>query len=83
MIFDACGYSREASPAEALNVTLAKSYVGIGHKKRIRYIRPEHAPILWRGSSRNQTQRIRNDKGEIIAPDFHVEFKPLARTVTR
>jgi hypothetical protein len=34
-------------------------------------------PLGWKGSSRTQTQRIRNDRGEIVAPSFHLEFKPL------
>lgn len=33
--------------------------------------------VGWRGGSRTQTQRIRNERGEQIAPDFHIEFKPL------
>jgi len=33
--------------------------------------------IGWRGGSRTQTQRIRNERREIIAPPCHVEFKPL------
>lgn len=33
--------------------------------------------IGWKGSSQTQTQRIRNARGEIIAPKLHLEFKPL------
>jgi hypothetical protein len=83
-VFDDVGRSYEVKPREAFVLSLSKKYVGIGHQKRIRYIRPEHVRICWRGNSRNQMQRIRNDQGEIIAPDYHLEFKPLVQhTLTK
>lgn len=50
-----------------------------GNKKRIRYIQAKSPRVWgagWRGGS-HTTQRIRNDGGVIVAPDFHVEHKPV------
>ena len=58
---------------------VAAGFIGIGNWRRVLFLRPELQSKVtgWRGSSRTQTQRIRNDRGEIIAPDFALEFKPL------
>jgi hypothetical protein len=58
---------------------VAAGFIGIGNRRRVLFLRPELRPeaVGWRGSSRTQTQRIRNDRDEIIAPDFALEFKPL------
>ena len=64
---------------QALHLAESGRYVGIGNRRRVLFIRPELRPsaIGWKGSNRTQTQRIRNHRGEIIAPDFALEFKPL------
>jgi len=54
-------------------------FFGVGNRKRIRRIQAKNPSVWgvgWRGGS-HTTQRIRNEQGEIIAPDFHLEHKPL------
>jgi hypothetical protein len=73
---------KSVSGTEAAGIVRSNNrFYGVGHSKRIRYIQPlingRIGSVAWHGSSRTQTQRIRNDRGEIIAPDFHIEFKPL------
>lgn len=54
-------------------------FFAIGNKKRIRRIQAKNPSVWgvgWRGGS-HTTQRIRNEQGEIVAPDFHVEHKPV------
>jgi hypothetical protein len=64
------------TPAQALRLVQAGAFVGVGNMRRIRYIRPDvPVPVGHRG--RYSTRRIRNDEGVIIAPDFHLEHKPL------
>jgi hypothetical protein len=82
-IHDRCGFPR----GEALEPLLAiKSvgldlYVGVGNRRRIRYLRPlaDAARPPWRGGS-HTTERIRNDWGVIIgAPNSGLQHKPLPR----
>ena len=64
------------TPAEALRIVGPGRFIGVGNMRRIRYIRPDvPVPVGHRG--RYSTRRIRNDNGVIIAPDFHLEHKPL------
>jgi hypothetical protein len=69
----------EVSTAKALELVAGGRFIGIGNRRRILFLRPQLQPQVagWRGSSLAQTQRIRNERGEIIAPDFALEFKPL------
>jgi hypothetical protein len=67
---------RAVSPAYALSEILPHGrFVGVGSEVRIHHIRPEVPITGWRG--RQTTQRVRNDGGTIIAPDFVLEHKPL------
>jgi len=78
-VYDAHGSFRgNVGPHAAVRIIAEREYVGIGNKRRIRYIRP-----LWGAASlaalRNgsrTTCRVRNDDGVIIAPRPHVEHKP-------
>ena len=64
------------SPAQALRIVGPGRFVGVGNMRHIRYVRPDvPVPVGHRG--RYSTRRIRNDEGVIIAPDFHLEHKPL------
>lgn len=78
-VYDAHGSFRgNVSPHAAVRIIAEREYVGIGNKRRIRYIRPlwgTMSPEALRNGSRT-TRRIRNDHGVIIAPRLHVEHKP-------
>jgi hypothetical protein len=77
-VFDEMGRAREVEPTEAFGLSLTKLYLGIGHQKRIRYIRPEHVSLLgWPGG--NHTTRrlpVRNERGEATTAPI-IEHKPL------
>ncbi len=57
----------EVAPGMAAKIATEGRYVGIGHKKRIRYIRPAQCG-LWHGH--RTTERLRGEGGQIIAPPW-------------
>lgn len=62
-----------------LDDLISRGFVGIGNKYRIRRIQAMNPSIWgagWRGGS-HTTQRIRDDRGVVIAPLYSVEHKPL------
>lgn len=64
------------SPDEAVELAETGLYFGVGHRRRIRFLRrANQTATLNSGSS--TTQRIRNDAGLIIAARPFVEHKPL------
>lgn len=67
----------DVSAAEALALARAGHYVGTGNRNRIKLLEPARLLMGWHG--RHTTQRIRNDAGEIVAPDYHLEHKPLVK----
>lgn len=79
-VYDGQGFLRgNVRPLAATRMIAEHEYVGIGSKRRIRYIRP-----LWAAGSlcdlnngSRTTCRIRNDSGVIIAPRPYVEHRPL------
>jgi hypothetical protein len=76
-VFDERGNVREVTPLEASTMSLSQGCVGIGHQKRIRYIRPECLCIGWFGG--NHTIRrlpVRNERGEATTAPI-IEHKPL------
>lgn len=80
-VYDVQGFFRgNVRPLAATRIIAEREYVGIGNKRRIRYIRPLGAAgslgDLNNGS--RTTCRVRNDSGVIIAPRLHVEHRPLS-----
>jgi hypothetical protein len=79
-IYDGQGFFRgNVRASAAVRMIGEREFVGIGNKRRIRYLRP-----LWAAShlsdlnhASRTTCRIRNDGGVIIAPRPYVEHKPL------
>lgn len=66
-------------PAQAARLVQGRNFAGIGNLRRIRYIRPADCGItigILHGASRTM-QRVKNDSGVIIAPDYVLEHKPL------
>ena len=77
-VFDDLGRSREVSPREACRLAVSKEFVGIGHTKRIRYIRPERVYLGWKGGSHTiKHTPIKNNLGEITTGLLIVEPKGL------
>jgi hypothetical protein len=80
-VYDGQGFLKgKVRPLAAMRLTERCEYVGIGNKRRIRYIRP-----LWGAGSLGDlnnasctTCRIRNDLGVIIASRPHLEHKTVA-----
>jgi hypothetical protein len=79
-VYDGQGFFRgNVRPLAATRMIAGRDYVGIGNKRRIRYIRP-----LWAAGSLSDlsngsrtTCRVRNDSGIIIAPRPYVEHRVL------
>ena len=64
------------SAEEAVELAETGLYFGVGHRRRIRFLRrANQTATLNSGSS--TTRRIRNDAGLIIAVRPFVEHKPL------
>jgi hypothetical protein len=88
-VFDDSGLFREdAEPAIALKIACDGQFVGIGHRKRIRYIRPASTRLGCSGGGQT-TRRIVNDAGVIISAPKIREFRyqparlPAAAPVVR
>lgn len=80
-IFDA-SLSRDDRHDPIADGLRSGGFFGVGNKKRIRRIQAKNPSVWgagWRGGS-HTTRRIRNDGDVIIAPDFHVEHKPVLNT---
>lgn len=80
MVCDAAGVPfKTVHPKEAVLSFAISQFVGIGNRRRIRYIQAVSPSVWgagWRGGSRT-TQRIRNEQGVIIAPRPYIEHRPL------
>jgi hypothetical protein len=60
------------SKDRAMQIAQAGNFVGIGHAKRILYLRPMEPEFHLH---QNTVRRIRNERGEIVAPKLHVEHR--------
>lgn len=61
-LFDSSGaYREDVEPGVALKIATAGPFVGIGHGKRIRYIRPAGASVQWHGPIRRDIAAVMVD----------------------
>jgi|GEM_PF-4452826 len=79
MVYDFDGFLRGTlTPKQALRFVAGDCYFGVGHRKRIRYIRPQRS-VISAGqihAASCTTQRIRLSSGRPW-PLPHVEHKPV------
>jgi hypothetical protein len=78
-VYDFDGFLRGAlTPKQALRFVTGEYYFGVGHRKRIRYIRP-HRSVMSAGqlhAASRMTQRVRLTDGRLL-PIPHVDHKPI------
>ncbi len=74
------GEEGEVDALRAARICRTGGYVGVGHMKRVRFLRPlGSAYASPMAQSNYTTRRVRNDQGVIIAPRPMVEHNPVRR----
>lgn len=81
-VYDSEGFLRgQVRPRVAVRITCAGNYVGIGNRRRIRYLRPLNAVFDLRRlhDASRTTRRVRNDLDQLVGGPWVREHKPVAR----
>src|SRR3990170_68722 len=79
-VYDSDGFLRdEVRPKTAVRIAAAGNYVGIGNRRRIRYLRPLNGTFDLRRlhDASRTTRRVTNDEGQLIGGPWFREHKPL------
>ena len=80
-VYDSEGFLRgEVRPQIAVRIASRGNYVGVGNRRRIRYLRPLDGVFDIRRlhDASRTTRRVKNDRGQLISGPWFREHRPLS-----